>query len=234
MLARVFGVVLLAACQSASATDPPAKSAKPDPAALHFHMTRSFDVLRATERVLIRGGLDDARALARSLADAPEPSSLEPWAKYNEAVRAKAAFTAAAPSIDEACRRITHIAKACADCHQATGASPEFASRPPLVPDRDTITARMARHRWAVDRLWEGNVGGSDEAWRAGLEVLAQTPIPFASPTDDREPLARQLQQQATTSLRSSSTKLDDRATAYGEILVTCAACHSGTSKTPR
>lgn len=45
----------------------------------------------------------------------------------------------------------------------------------------------MARHLWATDRLWEGMVGGDDDAWRDGLDVLAAAQSSLSSgPYDAR------------------------------------------------
>jgi hypothetical protein len=37
-----------------------------------------------------------------------------------------------------------------------------FQKPPAVPPDQPTLDARMARHRWAADRLW---------AWNGGLDV---------------------------------------------------------------
>jgi hypothetical protein len=99
-----------------------------------------------------------------------------------------------------------------------------FAAAPPVPPDEPTIEARMVRHRWAADRLWEGVVGNSNRAWREGLEVLVTAPL-----DDDSENarFARKLQRQAIEALAPSPGPLVERGASYGEILVTCASCHA-------
>ena len=84
----------------------------------------------------------------------------------------------------------------------------------------------MARHAWAVDRLWEGMIGGGDHRWELGVAALGDTPLPF-SPRSDAPILAARLQRLAKRAhaMRMGET-LDDRMRTYGEILVTCAACH--------
>jgi hypothetical protein len=85
----------------------------------------------------------------------------------------------------------------------------------------------MARHVWAADRLWEGLIGGDEDRWTRGLAVLADSPLPFG-PLTDAPALATQLQRRAREQLDARAMTLPDgRATAYGEMLVTCAACHS-------
>ena len=89
----------------------------------------------------------------------------------------------------------------------------------------------MLRHRWAADRLWEGIVGGADEPWRAGLEVLAAKPLDWGPSSSDRSVHARALQGLALEARRQRTPTIESRTTAYGEMLVACASCH--TSKQP-
>jgi cytochrome c553 len=170
------------------------------PAMVRFHMQRSFDDLRRIERRLIGGQLDEARALAHLLAR-----------------------PARDPGIDEACRREPRVSAACAGCHLRTGAAPVFPPAPPVPLDRPTRDARMARHLWATDRLWEAMVGGAEPAWRSGLAVLAATPLPFTDRDLSRS--ARRLQDLARDG--ASLATAADRAAAYGELLVTCTGCHA-------
>ncbi len=86
----------------------------------------------------------------------------------------------------------------------------------------------MSRHQWAADRLWEGVVGGANKPWRAGLDVLVATPLPYSSLTD-APALAAQLQALAHTAIDEQIDLTDpvsERARMYGEMLVTCAGCH--------
>jgi hypothetical protein len=85
----------------------------------------------------------------------------------------------------------------------------------------------MARHVWAVDRLWEGLVGADDTRWSRGLAVLSDAPLPFTTLRDGPR-LATELQRRARAQLDTRATTLsDDRGAAYGEILSICAGCHS-------
>jgi cytochrome c553 len=223
-----------AACQYADAGDP--KPAPPTTPALRFehdmmaryHMHENFGLLRSIELLLVHGKLDDAKAFARMIAEAPDVPGLEPFAKRAAAVRERAASLADSPGIDEACRREARLAAACADCHAEAGVLPEFEQPPRIPPDVDTVKARMARHLWATDRLWEGVVGQSDESWRAGLDVLAAAPLPWSVVDADRKALARGLQQSADAARTAPAA---DRPRRYGEILVVCAACHMATKK---
>lgn len=192
-----------------------------------FHMQASFDLVRAIERLLIAGKLDDARRLAGSLAVEADTPGLEPWSKQVALVRMRAAAVASASTIDAACRLEARLDEACAQCHVDASAEPEFASVPRVPADDPSVPARMARHRWAVDRLWEGMVGNSDEPWRSGLDVLAATPLPPSALGANRVDLGRELQRLADEARHAVTGGLEERGRRYGEILVACAACHT-------
>jgi cytochrome c553 len=195
---------------------------------VRFHMHENFDLLRAIEKLLIRGRLEEARAFARAIADAPDEPGLGVWSPHAALVRERAAKLATARGVDEACRGAAQLANACAGCHGESGASPEFRSPGQIPPDRPTIEARMARHLWATDRLWEGIVGGADDAWRAGLDVLSTTPLPASELSGEQSTLGRKLQRIADQARsRRATDTAQDRARSYGEILVTCSGCHA-------
>ena len=195
---------------------------------VRFHMHENFDLLRAIEKLVIRGRLDDAKAFARAIAQAPDEPGLGPFTKQATRVRDLAASLAEAPNLDEACRREARLAVACAGCHADAGVIPELSKPPALPADAASIEARMARHLWATDRLWEAAIGGGDEPWSAGLDVLAATPLPFRDAIGARAKLARQLQQLADSARKRKTTDtLAERGRAYGDILTVCATCHT-------
>lgn len=232
MRSLVCVVLAASACQQAHGEPKPSERFEHD-MMVRFHMHESFGLLRTIEQLVIHGKLDAAKAYADAIATAPDEPGLEPFAKRAAAVRARAAELATAPSVDEACRREAKMAAACADCHVDAGVMPEFSPPPREPADAPTLRARMTRHLWASDRLWEGLVGNSDESWRTGLGVLAATPLPFGDkPTDERAALAKQLQRLAANAKQQQATdQLRDRARWYGDILATCAGCHASSAK---
>ena len=195
---------------------------------VRFHMHENFDLLRAIEKLLIRGKLADATALARSIAEAPDEPGLGAWSPSATRVRELAAALARAPTVEEGCQRAARLAVACASCHAEAGVVPALSTVPAVPPDKPTIEARMARHLWATDRLWEATVGGGDEPWIKGLDVLATSPFPFRDSGDDRVRLARRLQVLADGARkRKPIDSAAERGRAYGEILTVCATCHT-------
>lgn len=192
-----------------------------------YHMRRHFDDMRSIELYLLSGKLDDARTLAYLLSTPTGDLGLAQLDAQTARVTAAASALGRARGIDDAFRKEVALAVECASCHLAAGRPANLAAVPPLPPDTGTAEARMARHVWAVDRLWEGLIAPNDDRWSRGLSVLADTPLPF-TPLTDAPLLARALHQRARTQLETRTTaSLADRGTAYGELLVTCAACHS-------
>lgn len=234
-LLAVAGCTPSAASNDDPKAQPPAPARFDRPAMVRFHMARHFDDLRLIEQKLLAGHLADAKTVAVLLTKpAPDPG-MSPWATDINAVGDAARALGESPSVDEALRREVRVAQACAWCHLRLQAQPVVAPPPAVIADDGTPVARMARHRWATDRLWEGLVGPSSSSWRAGLDVLAATPLSFA-PVTDAPALGAQLQQlagTARTKLRDGSETLDDRSRLYGEMLVTCAACHTSLAVSP-
>jgi mono/diheme cytochrome c family protein len=218
-----------------SATGEPGDPARQPPASPHlahapmvrYHMQQHVRELRSVEQMLVDGHLAEAKALAFMLAKPEADPGMAPWAAEAHATAAAARGLAAARTIDEGLRYEVLVAEACAGCHLRAQQLPLFAAPPRVPPDQPTPAARMARHQWAVDRMWEGLVGADDARWRAGLDVLAMTPAPFSSRTA-APALATELQERARAArARRATETLGARTTAYGEMLVTCAACHA-------
>lgn len=211
---------------------PPARFA--DPAAGRYHMRRHFDDLRIIEQLLIAGRLAEGTALAYLLVRRLDDPGLASWSDRDQRVADAAQALVEAPSLDEALRREVRVMAECAGCHATAQVAPKLRPAPAVPVDDGGRPARMARHVWAVDRLWEGLVAPSDERWTRGLDVLAQTPMPFA-PRSDAPLLGARLQDVARRQLAGRAvTDLDDRAAAYGELLVTCTACHASLRVTLR
>lgn len=215
-----------------SSTRPPSERFERD-MMVRFHMHQNFDLLRAIERLLIRGKLEDAQRFATAIAEVPGAPAHGPWATNVVLVLDRAGAFARAKTIEEAFAREAELAAACGGCHVDTSVVPQFRAHPSAPADLSTTEARMARHRWAADRLWEGIVGAADEPWKAGLEVLAAAPLEWSG--KERIALARALQRQANAARkRTGVDSLDSRAAAYGQMLSTCAACHTLTPATAK
>jgi cytochrome c553 len=194
-------------------------------------MRDHYDDLRVIQRHLVEGDLDTVRDYAFSIAvDRPDPE-LAAWSGHLARMRAAAEALGMATGVGEAARREPLLAAVCGACHRETGTTADLEIAP-LPPNDATALARMDRHQWAADRLWQALVMSSDRAWRDGLDVLAETPLPtielitVAAPdaAPSIEQLGKRLQRMARRA--RSVGALERRAVEYGEILVVCASCH--------
>ena len=209
---RAF-LALVAACT-------PAASAGPTPSLGSGSGSNATSISAQFEHdMLVR-----MQQLARGISEAPDEPGAAPWAAQAARVRERAAAVAAATTLDDAIHGVARLGAECASCHVASGATPDLVdpARPPA--DRNDVASRMTRHRWATDRLWEALITPSDDEWKTGLDVLAATPLPASELGKDRAPLARKLQRTAETARTSRPA---DRAQVYGDLLSTCAACHT-------
>lgn len=229
------GALSAAACAGSpdAHTSPGATSPLPKREEMvRHHMQLHFGDLEHVQQLLLEGNLAQAKEFAFLITMPETDPRLGAWTEQLRAVSEAARELRQAPDVNEAFRREVHVAAACARCHVDAG-RPQIFLAPPLAPlDDGTMAGRMRRHAWATQRLWEGVIAPSNDRWAAGLEVLASTPLvsspsnlPSNPPSND---LAKVLQDRARTELaRIPAVSIDQRATAYGELLVTCAGCHT-------
>jgi cytochrome c553 len=231
MTSRALVVIALAGCAPQSRADGlPESPVKLDrPAVVRFHMQTHLDDLRAVERYLIDGKLADAQANAFMLTKPANDPGLEPFRAQADRLVKSAQALVDARSITDGCRRLAEVTEACALCHLKTQTASVFPEAPPLSPDDGTPSTHLERHKWAVDRMWEAMIAGTDAPWQDGLGVLATTPLP-ASTVGNASSLATRLQGLANDAISQHGNQtetLDSRTAMYGEMLATCAACHS-------
>lgn len=199
---------------------PPAETA-PD---VKAHMRAHFAAVAELELALVRGQLEQARALARWLLEHEEKPA-EGWQPHLDELRAAAREVVAAADVPTAARPTGRLGRACSRCHEARAAVVSFGWSPP-PDDEPALRAQMDRHQWAAARLWEGLVGPSDEMWSQGTTVLASTRLDaqVAPERADVSTLVARLREQATRAGQTSSG--DARGKLFGELLSTCTSCH--------
>lgn len=197
-----------------------------DPAEARYHMRMHFDDLKMVEHLLLAGKLEDGQSLAYLLTRPTADAGLASWDESSRRVTAAARELTRAPNVSDALRQLARVAVECAGCHVGARSTPSFASPSPPA-DRPLPDARMARHAWAAERLWEAILGADDARWRSGLAVLADAPLPPAVMTTGAT-FATDLQALARTQLAlRDAASPEARGAAYGEILVLCAGCHA-------
>jgi hypothetical protein len=89
----------------------------------------------------------------------------------------------------------------------------------------------MQRHQWAAERLWDGLVVPSDEAWQAGALALSEAPLAPQELTPGKSPVPKvgEMEQMVHALARQAldADRAEVRAHVYGQVLAACAACHA-------
>jgi cytochrome c553 len=189
-------------------------------------MHRRFAATTRMQHAIALGQLDRARAEARLVDSLDEPDILPEWKDYIARIRASAREVVAAKDLVQAARASARLGRSCASCHEASQARIVFAQPTNPVPGT-RLANQMASHDWAAARMWEGLIGPDDTRWRLGARRLADAPIAITAESGSlgiADDVAR-VRAFARRALVPSSQQ--DRAELYGELLATCAHCHS-------
>jgi cytochrome c553 len=186
---------------------------------------------RATEihDALIRADMDAAREGMAWLAAHEEPNLPENLQPLLDAMQAEAARFPEASTLTEAGTVFARTLTRCGGCHTAAHAGPEIAQTP--IPEGDSPEARMQRHQWASDRMFDGLVMANAEVFRAGNDALTSAPLTQAE-LAGTEAQPEQQVVALTTHVRqlgaeaAAATDDEARAGIYGRYLATCGTCH--------
>lgn len=200
----------------------------------HF-MPDHFWIVSWARDAVIDGDLESLRRPLLSLADYTYDSVVPgPWMDGIGKLQAAARLTANADNLSVAASGVATMTRICGQCHEQQGHRLELFPVEVVTktPKSDTLKARMNRHAWASERLWEGLMAPSDQVWQAGAAALAHAPVKAPkigafTPKDFAQSLARL----RDLGLRASqATSPEERSNIYGLALATCAECHADTA----
>ncbi len=192
-------------------------------------MASHFDEALAIRDALIEGDLETARRRARSLTEWRASDLRAESAGYVTEFRAAAQAVQDARDRGTLARAVGRLAASCGDCHRGSNVSVELepAIPPPAEPG---ATAHMRRHLWAADRLWEGLIVPSDDAWASGIEALTTAALrpETLSPDLPLYPRVEALEHRVHALAEEGSRTADTgaRIDIYAGLLATCARCH--------
>ena len=189
---------------------------------MQAHFTDALLIRRA----VIAGTPEKAAPAAQALVNAQKLDELPAgWRQFVERMQQIARRIDNSTSASQAAAATADLGVACGECHLQRGGPKASTSPPPA--EGTALAERMQRHAWATERLWEGLVVPSSEAWNAGANALSASPFP------------EQIVKQGGVHGRSAASefaklvvkaptkkKLEERAALYAELLVTCGACH--------
>ena len=201
---------------------------------MHGNFSRTVDI----QTGVVQGDLERARRAAAWLVEPENRSTFPASAQaYQEEMLRQASGIAAAPDLASVSAQAGQLAAACGSCHAALDGGPRFVVGSD-APQGRSQEAHMVRHIWAADRMWEGLVGPSEEAWLAGAESLSGTGPGLTEAFRTSFPtgvLAGFLEEvNALANEAMASDEPGERADVYGRILDTCRRCHAAIGATPR
>lgn len=175
---------------------------------------------------LIWGRLTNAVAPADTLASVDGISTLpKTWQASATMLADSAKRISEGSDIATVAAATADIGRACGLCHASAHGPNVEVGEPPEVDE--SVTARMRRHKWGSERLWEGLYVPSSAAWSAGAKAL------------DLDPFAGDVLKKGGVHARSAASRFnaqakklaqakssEERGAAYAELLSTCAPCH--------
>jgi hypothetical protein len=244
-LLAVVLALALGACDSQVRSAPapdaePAASPAPPPSdpVVQTHMKVHFAKGAAVRDAIAMGDLAAARTGFTALAEHPMvtglPEGTAPLvAGFQDAARAGAK----AGDTSTQARALADTARACGGCHALVGARPTW--EVPDAPPRDPgVRPHMARHAWAVDRMYEGLVGPTEGSWSQAAAILNDHALDEAvlPSGTDLSPVAEaagaRLHALGKEALAAETPEA--RGELFAEALSTCATCHAaaGVGKT--
>ncbi len=194
------------------------------------HMKDHFTQANAVRDAVIDGDLQKMHAPATWLAEHKLSDILpEEWKPHIADMQNAGQLALDAADVEAAATAVADMARACGGCHEKLS-GPTFTGESP-AGEESSVVADMKRHRWAADRMWEGLVGPSDTAWRAGVDALVDAPLHAEAMADDKT-LPKEvfdLAQQAHNIGEKGGTTTDAeaRAVLYAEYVSACSGCHT-------
>lgn len=206
----------------------PQAPAAPTPTAAPA-MRHHFDETMRVHDAVIRGDLPVARQVAvelqgRDFAGLPEKAS-----PHVSVMKDAARKLAASTDVLAASAAAAVMLGTCGDCHRAVGAMPAVSVRP-LKPVGETV-GHMLTHQHAAELLVQGLVVPSSATWNEGAQALRTAPLkPGKLPRDPKltpEIVAGEARLHELADEAAGTSTTVARAGVYGQMLATCAQCHT-------
>ncbi|MEM6996743.1 MAG: hypothetical protein AAF721_39935 [Myxococcota bacterium] len=191
-------------------------------------MQEHFDAVAQVRDAVVVGELETVAEAAGHLSTQLDAKDYpEEWRSHVQELERVAESLGRPASIEGAARGAAALAGACGGCHRARGVSPNFGDSVEPAED-DTVQARMQRHQWEVERLWEGIVGPSEGAWAEGASAFDGPPGCDAHAGQDggeRQRLCDDVH--AFGEAAAKATSATARVEVYAGFLGTCSGCHA-------
>jgi cytochrome c551/c552 len=144
-------------------------------------------------------------------------------------MRRAARRTADASTMLEAALGTADMLKTCGDCHQVAGTRPSA----PLASGVEVggVVGHMLEHQRAADQMLQGLVIPSSTSWRSGAEGFRVAPLRRDKLPDDPmltpQLIASEKRIHGLAEQAGKTEAAAARAVFYGQIIASCADCHS-------
>lgn len=193
-------------------------------------MKEHFDRVVTIQQAVVRGDLEDVREPARWIADNQSNEGLpSPAHALIANMRSVARRAADATTLPAAGAAAGELVVTCGNCHAALATRPKL----PPVPDPPVKTGtvgHMLEHQHAVDLMYQGIVGPSDELWNKGASELKAAPLARKDlprdPALTNEVVASEAKTHQLAEKALQTTDANGRAAIYGEVISGCGSCH--------
>jgi mono/diheme cytochrome c family protein len=216
--------------ESAAPSATPAAAPAPTPA-VSAQMDDHFAKVTEVHDALIRGDLEGAKEPAKWIAEHQQIAGLPASAGPSlDEMKKGARQVVESADVGAATQGAASMAVACGSCHTATNAKPKFP--PPASPAvKSEARTHMLEHQHAIDLLYQGLVGPSDQAWADGAKALKAAPLAGGKMPKDpqltRERLAAEAAVHTLADKAATAANAQARAQVYAELVGGCASCHA-------
>ncbi len=194
-------------------------------------MDEHFTKVTEVQAAVIRGDVEGAKVGARWVAEHQETAGLPAAGQPSlDEMKKAAKAVSEAGDIKAAAEGTAQMAVACGTCHAASNAKPAMPA-PPAPTPKDDSAAHMLQHQHAVDLLYRGLVGPSDESWAEGAKALKASPLKAAQLPKTAKPskdaVKAEADAHALADKAAGATDPKARAAVYAELVGGCASCHA-------
>lgn len=207
-----------------------AQPAPPDGPPVTAEMHERFQTIMRIREHVIQGQLDEAKKLAPQIVDSEPPAGTPAtWKNWTELLYDSAVMLEGAKDVQTAAIAVSRVAATCADCHVAHEGGPGLERMRSIPPQKWSEGDNMPLHLWAVDWMWLGLTSPSEQAWHRGASELRSEPLTkaFAEGNPTAKVLEQKLYDLAKEAVAMGEERRGERTRVMGDILATCAACHS-------
>jgi len=215
------------AAEPAAAAPKPTAPGTPLDRLMREHFKQAEEIRHA----VVSGKPNDAVKAALALGNTADNAELpKTWRPSLERMRSASNRVQGSADLAEAAAGTADIGTACGNCHETQGGPKINVGEAPAVGS--SVVSRMARHSWAMERLWEGLYAPSSAACKAGAKALQGDPFPpevLERGGVYGRTAAKDFKSLAAQAPLKEAPK--ERATLYAGLLGTCAACHLATGR---